>query len=157
GHHMKYLPLIWAGLFRKPARTVFTLLSVVVAFLLFGLLQGINAGYAAVIEQQHLDRLFADPRVPGGAPMPISYLARVAQIPGVTKVCGRAPFFGSYQNPKNGMFALATDARAWFAVRPEYAMPPEQLAKLEATRDGIAMSPAMMKQFNLKLGDRVPI
>ena len=154
---MKYLPLIWAGLFRKPARTVFTLLSVVVAFLLFGLLQGINASFSAVIEEQHLDRLFADPRVPGGAPMPMSYLPRVAQIPGVTRVCGRAPFFGYYQNPKNGMFSLATDARAWFGVRPEYAMPPEQLAKLEATRDGIAMTPQMMKQFNLELGDRVPI
>ena len=41
---MKYFPLIWAGLWRKRARTIFTMLSIVVAFLLFGLLQGINQG-----------------------------------------------------------------------------------------------------------------
>ena len=31
---MKYLPLVLAGLWRRPARTVFTFLSIVVAFVL---------------------------------------------------------------------------------------------------------------------------
>ena len=42
---MKYFPLIWAGLWRKPARTILTLLSVSVAFLLFGMLHGVIAGF----------------------------------------------------------------------------------------------------------------
>jgi len=33
---MRYLPLLWAGIFRRKARAILTLLSVVVAFLLFG-------------------------------------------------------------------------------------------------------------------------
>ncbi len=41
---MKYLVLVWAGLWRKKTRTILTMLSIVVAFLLFGLLQGINQG-----------------------------------------------------------------------------------------------------------------
>ena len=65
---MKFLPLIWSALIRKRARTVLTLLSIMIAFLLYGLLEGINAGYATVIERQYLDRLLSDPRVPGGAP-----------------------------------------------------------------------------------------
>jgi putative ABC transport system permease protein len=154
---MKYLPLLWAGLARRPARSALTLLSVVVAFLLFGLLQGINAGYSEVIEQQHLDRLFADPRVPGGAPMPLSAVARIAAVPGVTRVCGRSAFFGFYREPKNGMFALATDAADWLAVRPEYQMPPRQLAALQGTRNGIAMTAAMRDRLQLKIGDPVPI
>ena len=154
---MKYLPLLWAGLARKPARSALTLLSVVVAFLLFGLLQGINAGYSEVIEQQHLDRLFADPRVPGGAPMPLSAVSRIAAVPGVTRVCGRSAFFGFYREPKNGMFALATDAADWLAVRPEYQMPPEQLTALQGTRNGIAMTAAMRDRLQLKIGDPVPI
>ena len=32
---MKYLPLLWSSLWRKKVRTIFTLLSVFVAFLLF--------------------------------------------------------------------------------------------------------------------------
>ncbi len=42
---MKYLPLIWAGLWRKPARTLLTFLSIVVAFLLFGMLRGVDSAF----------------------------------------------------------------------------------------------------------------
>ena len=34
---MSFLSLIWAGLFRRKTRTVLTLFSIIVAFLLFGL------------------------------------------------------------------------------------------------------------------------
>jgi putative ABC transport system permease protein len=154
---MKYLPLVWAGLMRKPARSAFTLLSVVVAFLLFGLLQGINAGYSEVIEAQHLDRLLTDPRVPGGAPMPVAAVAKIEKLPGVTRVCGRSAFFGYYQDPRNGLFALATDPVDWFAVRPEYEIPAAQLAVLKSTRSGIVMTPALRDRLKLKLGDKVPV
>ena len=46
---MKFLPLIWSGLWRKPARTLLTAASIVIAFLLIGLLQGVNAGFDAAI------------------------------------------------------------------------------------------------------------
>jgi prepilin-type processing-associated H-X9-DG protein len=39
---VKFFPLLWAGLWRKRTRTLLTLLSVVIAFLLFDLLQGVN-------------------------------------------------------------------------------------------------------------------
>ena len=154
---MKYLPLIQSGLLRKPLRSVLTLLSVVVAFVLFGLLQGISAGFANVIDQQHLDRLVTDPRVPGGAPMPVAAAVRIKAIPGVTRVCARSAFFGYHQDPKNGMFALATDAADWLAVRPEFGMAPEQMEAMRRTRAGIAMTPALQKRLNLRLGDKVPI
>lgn len=154
---MKYLPLILASLLRKPLRSVLTGLSVAVAFLLFGVLEAINAGFGAVIEAQHLDRLLTDTRVPGGAPMPLSAVDNIKQVPGVVRVCARASFFGSYQDPKNGVFALATDAADWLGVRPEYSMPPEQLDALQRSRAGIAMTPALQKRLGLKLGDKVPI
>jgi putative ABC transport system permease protein len=154
---MKYLPLILAGLLRKPLRSVLTLFSVLIAFLLFGLLEGINAGFTEVIEAQHLDRLLTDTRVPGGAPMPISAANKIERLPGVTRVCARAAFYGTYQDPKNGLFALATDAADWLAVRPEYSMPPEQLRAFQSTRAGIAMMPGLQKRLGLKLGDKVPI
>lgn len=154
---MKYLPLILAGLLRKPLRSVLTSASVAVAFLLFGVLEGINAGFAEVIEAQHLDRLLTDTRVPGGAPIPISAVDKIKLVPGVTRVCARASFYGSYRDPKNGVFALATDASDWLGVRPEYSMPPEQLEAFERTRAAIAMTPALQKRLGLKLGDKVPI
>jgi putative ABC transport system permease protein len=68
---MKYLPLVWAGLWRRPARTIFTGLSVAIAFLLFGLLQRVNAGIARAIANAHREFLVVNTRVRGGAQMPI--------------------------------------------------------------------------------------
>lgn len=39
---MKFLPLIWSNLRRKKARTLLTILSVLVAFVLFGFLSSIK-------------------------------------------------------------------------------------------------------------------
>ena len=80
---MKYLPLIWAGLWRKRLRTVFTFLSIVAAFVLFGVLQGVDAGLAHVRDLQRLDRLFAGSRF--GTPLPISIGTQIEAVPGVTK------------------------------------------------------------------------
>ena len=98
---MKYLPLIWAGLWRRPARSIFTLLSVAVAFFLFGILQGLNDGFDKALADQHLDRLITDRKVPGAPPMPISALEQIEKIPGVTRVAQRATLMGTYREPKN--------------------------------------------------------
>ena len=42
---MKYLHLIWAALFRSKARTLLTLLSVIAAFLLFGMLDSVRVAF----------------------------------------------------------------------------------------------------------------
>jgi putative ABC transport system permease protein len=62
---MKYLPLILAGLWRKPARTIFTFLSIVVAFILFGILSAIDGGLAHQLEVARLDRLLVDTQTLG--------------------------------------------------------------------------------------------
>ena len=90
----KYLPLIWAGLWRKPARTVFTFCSIIVAFILFGVLSGIDAGLAHLLEVSRADRLFTDPRF--GAPLPISYGERIAAVQGVIVVAPRWGMSGFY-------------------------------------------------------------
>ena len=84
---MKYFPLVLAGLWRKPARTILTFLSIVVAFILFGILSAIDAGFAHQLDAARLDRLFADPRF--GGLMPIAYTDKIAAVPGVTVVAPR--------------------------------------------------------------------
>ncbi len=55
---VKYFPLLWAGLWRKKTRTILTLLSVVIAFLLFGLLQGVNAWLSNAVKESRASRLY---------------------------------------------------------------------------------------------------
>ena len=42
---MKYLHLVWAALMRSKTRTLLTMLSVVAAFLLFGMLDSVRVAF----------------------------------------------------------------------------------------------------------------
>jgi putative ABC transport system permease protein len=154
---VKFASLVWAGIARRPLRSLFTLVSMTIAFLLFGMLQGINFGYAAIVEQQLLDRLITDPKVPGGAPMPISMKQKIEALPGVRRVCARGVFFGYYQDPRQRFAALATSAEDFLAVRPEFRMDAATVQALRDNRNGIAMTPALLRRFGLKRGDAVPV
>jgi putative ABC transport system permease protein len=83
---MRYLPLLWAGLFRKKTRTVLTLLSVLVAFLLFGLLQAVKVAFDSGVDSADVKRLLTTARYSIIDPLPISYLRRIEQVPGVVAV-----------------------------------------------------------------------
>ena len=54
---MKYLPLIWKNVWRRKFRTTFTLLSIFIAFLLFGVLMTIRNSFDLGVEIAGLDRL----------------------------------------------------------------------------------------------------
>ncbi len=77
---MKYFPLIWAGLIRKKLRTIFTLLSILVAFLLFGLLQGVNSAFSRGVEGAHLNRLVVQGKVSMTDQLPMAYRGRIAGV-----------------------------------------------------------------------------
>ena len=50
---MKFLPLIWAGVWRRPGRAALTMVSMVSAFVLFGVLQGFSSGLSKLIADSH--------------------------------------------------------------------------------------------------------
>ena len=83
---MKFLPLLWSSLWRKKIRTIFTLLSVFVAFLLFGLLMTIKGAFGFGVDIAGLDRLILIHKVSLIMPLPISYLDRLRATEGVTMV-----------------------------------------------------------------------
>lgn len=152
---MKYFSLIWAGLWRKKTRTVFTMLSIVVAFLLFGLLQGLNQGFKLAIQDLNIDRLYVQPRVTDG--MPISYINRIRTVEGVAAVSHWNYFGGYYQTAENAIPAFATDVAELFKVYDEMPIKPEYLEAMQRTRTGALVSEALAKKYNWKVGDRIPL
>ena len=87
---MHQLTLAWANLWRKPARTILTGLSIAMAFLLIGLLQGVNAGFAESIARARRDVLTTDPRLRDSPPLPIAIIEQIRKVPGVVTVAPRA-------------------------------------------------------------------
>lgn len=152
---MKYFRLIWAGLWRKKARTIFTMLSIVVAFLLFGLLQGINQGMKLQVQNLNIDRLYVQAKASDG--LPISYVNRIGNVPGVLAVAHWNYFGGYYQNASNAIPAFATNVTELFKVYHEMQVKPEYLEAMERTRTGALVSEALARKYNWKIGDRVPL
>jgi putative ABC transport system permease protein len=154
---MKYFALIWAGLWRKRTRTVFTMLSVVVAFLLFGLLQGINQGFNTVLANLNVDRLYVSAKTNMTDGLPISYVNRIRGVPGVRAVSYWTYFGGYYQNARQPIPAFATDPEPLFRVYKEIKIKPEYIEAMAKTRTGVLISDALAKQYHWKVGDRIPI
>lgn len=156
---MKYLPLVWAGLWRRPARTVLTAVSVVIAFLLFGLLQGVNAGFTRAIANAHRESLVVNTRVRGGELMPISAIEQMKRIPGIKEVAPRAYFAGRArgEDPKSYVAALATLPDVFFHVLPQWTISKASLQAMRTTRSGILLTPAMLELFGWKVGDTIPL
>jgi putative ABC transport system permease protein len=151
---MKYLPLVLAGLWRRPMRTVFTFASILVAFMLFGILAGLDSGFDHAVQMARLDRLFVDSRFAGL--LPLADADAIARVPGITVAAPRRLLPGYYQNPKNRIGVVMTDAR-FFAVRPEFTATKAQIAALEQTRTGAIIGDYVAAKFGWKAGDKVPI
>ena len=154
---MKYFPLVWAGLWRKRTRTIFTLLSILVAFLLFGMLQGVNSAFSSAMENSNVNRMYVESRVSMIEPLPISYMQRILSVPGVTGTSFGVWFGGYHEEPRNFILSFPVDAETYFDLFPEYLLPKDQLAALKQTRNGAVIGVALARKFNWKIGDTVVV
>lgn len=153
---MKYFRLIWAGLWRKRARTAFTLLSIVVAFVLFGVLQGVNSVFNRLVDAGRLDILLT--ASPSRLSIPLAALSQIQQIPGVTAVTFRSGFIGYYQSVGNFVPVAAVDPRnALLTMPPDSEVQDAELADFKRTRTGVLVSARLAERMHWKIGDRVPV
>lgn len=154
---MKFLPLIWAALWRKKTRTVFTLASILVAFLLFGMLQGVNAAFNATIDRANVNRLIATSAISFTESLPYAAMAQIEQLSGVSAVSHQSWFGTYYQDPKNFVFSFPTEPARWRKVNPEYKLSDDQFETWVRTRTGAVIGIDLAKQYGWKIGDRVPL
>ena len=154
---MKYLPLAWAGIWRKPSRAVLLLLQIASAFLLFGLLQGLNSGIKQAISKAHADRLYVGSSVSLGVPIPMGMLPQIREVPGVKLVTPLIQFPSSYQKPSQGIPLDGVDPEAFFGMFSDYVVPAAQVQALKHDRSGIILGAIPAKRYGLKVGDRLPL
>jgi len=154
---MKYLYLIFSNLKRKKLRTGLTLLSIMVAFLLFGYLAAIRQAFDAGVEVAGADRLIVRHKVSIIQLLPVSYEGRIEQIDGVDNAVASTWFGGIYQEPKNFFAQIPVKPEELFDMFPEYVVSDEQKAAWLATRTGALVGRGTMERFGWKLGDRIPI
>ena len=156
---MKYLPLIWATLWRKKTRTLFTLLSVVVAFLLFGVLETVADAFAhPSTGLSGSDQLITTNKYSITLPLPFADVQEVRSIPGVTDVTWITWFGSYYQESKNFVFAFPIDTDSYFGVhKSDFVISDREMKAFRETRTGAVINVALMKKYGWKVGDKVPL
>ena len=154
---MKFLHLIWCNLRRKKLRTSLTLLSIVVAFILFGFLSAIQQALVGGVALAGADRLIVRQKVSIINLLPVSYEARMDRIPGVDFSTHQTWFGGIYQDPKNFFMQNPVEPEKFLKIHPEIILSPEQLKAWLTTRTGAIVGRRTADRFHWKIGDQVPI
>jgi putative ABC transport system permease protein len=157
---VKYFPLVWAALWRKPTEAILIWLAVTVSFTLFGLMVGLHGTYARLIENSRMDRLYVNARFPNASPigirLPFALRDQIARLEGVSAVSSDHYLRGYYRDPHQRVTVFAVDEqmqKAW----PELPLTGAQWDQLLATPFGVFMTRARAAALSLKPGDTLPL
>ena len=145
-----------ANLFRKKTRTILTLLSVIMAFLLFGLLQSVNHIFDAGADFIGATRLITQARVSFTQPIPLSMLPKLEAVPGVARVA-HMQWFGGVWQENTQLFVFAVDPVRQHDVYPEWVMPDAQWKAFANTRTAMIAGRLVADQYGWKVGQKIPI
>ena len=154
---MRYLPLLWAQLFRKKTRTVLTVLSVLVAFLLFGLLEAVQVAFESGADSADAKRLLTTARYSIIEPLPMSYASRIERVAGVVGVAYADWFGAKYQNESNAFAVFVVDPARYLDMYPEFEITPAQREAFVKTRTGAVAGKRLADRYGWKVGQRLPI
>jgi putative ABC transport system permease protein len=154
---MKFIPLILKNLFRRRVRTTLTILSIAVAFFLYGLLIVIDFAFTGGVDLAGADRLVVINKTSLIMPLPVKYREQILQVPGVSDVSYATWFGGVYVDEKNFFAQFAVDLDSFLRMYPEYVVAKDQHEALAADREGCMVGRKLAERFKWKIGDRIPI
>ena len=156
---MKYLPLLWSGIWRNPTRALLTFLSIVVAFVLFGVLAGLATSFSKAQSTTRNNMLIVFSAAVDGqsfSSMPQAYRPQIEQVDGVV----RALMWGSllnftYQVPSNTLIAFSAHPDELLLTYPEITLPPEQMETWRGNPSSAIVPVELARRYGWKVGDRL--
>lgn len=154
---MKYLRLIWLGIWRKPGRTVLIFLQVAVAFTLFGVLQGLKTGVDHAISDTRADLLLVFSRLSMGVPLPVASLSQIETVPGVRVAIPVDLAGGAYQRPNQSVLMVAISPSKDWTSAFTFEIPPAYLAAFQNSRTAALATEEIAAKYGWKIGDRIPL
>jgi len=154
---LKFAPLLFANLRRHLLRTAFTLGSIIVAFLMFGLLEAMRISFDAGATIAGQDRLLTLHKVSIVQPLPESYRNQIRRVDGVAMVSSTTWFGGTYQDERNAIPVFPVDGATYLDIYPEIVLAPGVRDRWLAEKRGILVGRAMADRFALKPGQTIPL
>ena len=154
---MKFLPLVWAGIWRRPGRAALTLVSMVCAFVLFGVLQGFSGGLEKLVADSQAALLITQSQVSNIDPLPLSLGPQIAALPGVKVAAKIVIMAGPFRGPNDFIPALAVVPSEIQVLDSRIKVTPDQWAALARNRGGVLLPADFATLHGLKIGDRIAI
>lgn len=154
---MNHGRLLMCGLLRRPTRTVLTGICIVIAFVLFGLLQPVSKLFTQGTTFTGDDRLLVSNKYSFTGVLPTRYIPQISAVPGVNKVAHQTYFGGTYKDPSFTFTRFAVPPNEYFSIYEELILPEEQLREFAATRTAVVVGRQTAELLNLRVGDKIPI
>ena len=150
--------LVRKNLFRKKLRAILMIVSILVAFLIFGVLGAFYRAFTSGEEAAADDRLVVVNKINFTQPLPIAYFNRVRGIEGVRQVTHANWFGGYYQDPKNFMVAIAIEPETYLDIYArDYGVTPEERTAFVRERSSAIVGETLARKWGWKVGDRIPV
>jgi putative ABC transport system permease protein len=153
----RWLPLVWANMKRRKLRFVFTIVSILIAFMMFGLLDALRTSLSQAVNLAGADRLMLMSKINITVPLPRSHYEKVRATPGVRAIVPFNWFGGVFKDQKGQVQVIATDPQQITKVYPELVLTPEELERWTHDRQGVIVGETLAAQHGWKVGQRIPI
>jgi len=154
---MKLAGLVLSNFKRHKTRTLLTILSIVVAFILFAYLGAIRTAFGFGVSMAGADRLVVRHKVSIIQLLPASYEAQMERIDGVADATHSTWFGAIYKEPRNFFAQMPVKPEEFMKMYPEFVLPPEQMQAWLKTRTGAIVGRTTANRFGWKIGDRIPL
>lgn len=154
---MKFAALVLANFSRHKLRTLLTIASILVAFVLFAYLAAIRHAFEMGVSVAGANRLVVRHKISIIQPLPQSYQAEIERMDGVAETCQASWFGGIYKDPKNQFPQIAVEPERFMDIYPEFAVTGNQRIEWLKTRTGAIAGRKLAERFGWKVGDRIPI
>jgi putative ABC transport system permease protein len=155
---VRFLPLFWSGIWRKPGRTILIFFQVSVAFALFGMLQGLKTGVDHAAAAARADLLIVHSRLSFLAEsLPAGSLDQIKSVPGVELVVPVDIFGATYQKPTQGLGVVAISLVKDWPAAFTFTIAPEYLAAFQKVRTAALVREELASKYGWKIGDRIPL
>lgn len=154
---MRFAGLLFSNFRRHKTRTILTILSIIVAFVLFAYLGAIRTAFDYGVTMAGQDRLVVRHKVSLIQLLPMSYENRIERIAGVEDATHATWFGAIYQDPKNFFGQMPVKPEEFMKMYPEYKLPKEQMDAWLKTRTGAIAGRSIANRFGWKVGDKIPL
>lgn len=154
---MRIIKLILRNVLRHKLRSVLTVVGIAIAVMFFGVLRTVVDAWYAGVDASANNRVITRHAVSFIFPLPYAYMDQIARIPGVTGVTHATWFQGIYIDQNQFFARMAIDPETYLDAYPEFIVDKTELENFKKERNACILGEKIAKQYNLKVGDVMPI